>query len=48
MIEDAYQALLSLGHSPVEARNRLDAVLTTGRSYKTVEDVLTDIYHHGK
>ena len=48
VIEDAYQALLSLGHSPVEARNRLDAVLTTGRSYKTVEDVLTDIYHHGK
>jgi Holliday junction DNA helicase RuvA len=48
VIEDAYQALLSLGHSPVEARNRLDAVLTTGRSYKTVEEVLTDIYHHGK
>ena len=48
VIEDAYQALLSLGHSPVEARNRLDTVLKTGRSYKSVEEVLTDIYHHGK
>jgi holliday junction DNA helicase RuvA len=48
VIEDAYQALLSLGHSPVEARNRLDAVLTTGRSYQTVEEVLTDIYHQAK
>src|SRR5215472_1290812 len=28
MIEDAYQALLSVGHSPMEARSRLDKVLT--------------------
>ena len=48
LFEDAYQALMALGLSPVEARNRLDAVLTSGRSYKTVEEVLTDVYHHGK
>src|SRR5262245_9663626 len=30
LLEDAYQALLSVGHSPVEARNRLDRVLAGG------------------
>src|SRR5713101_5497126 len=30
LIEDAYQALLSVGHSPMEARNRLDKALTGG------------------
>jgi len=44
VIEDAYQALMSLGHSPVEARNKLDRVLTAGKSYKSVEDVLLEIY----
>jgi Holliday junction DNA helicase RuvA len=44
VIEDAYQALLSVGHSPVEARHRLDQVLGTGRSYKSAEEVLLEIY----
>ena len=44
LIEDAYQALMSVGHSPVEARNRLDKVLTGGRSFKSVEDILMEIY----
>ena len=44
LIEDAYQALLSVGHSPIEARNRLDKALAGGRSYKTVEDLLLEIY----
>ncbi len=44
VIEDAYQALMSLGHSPVEARNKLDRVLATGKSFKSVEDVLLEIY----
>jgi Holliday junction DNA helicase RuvA len=47
VIEDAYQALMSVGHSPVEARNRLDQVLAGGRSYKTVEEVLREIYKQG-
>jgi Holliday junction DNA helicase RuvA len=45
LIEDAYQALLSIGHSPVEARNRLDRVLTGGKSYQSVEEILLAIYH---
>lgn len=44
VIEDAYQALMSLGHSPAEARNKLDRVLTAGKSFKSVEDVLLEIY----
>jgi holliday junction DNA helicase RuvA len=42
--EDAYQALMSIGHTPTEARNRLDKVLTGGRSFKSVEEVLLEIY----
>jgi holliday junction DNA helicase RuvA len=45
IMEDAYQALLTLGLSPLEARNRLDRVLATGKKFTTVEDVLTAIYH---
>jgi Holliday junction DNA helicase RuvA len=45
LLEDAYQALLSVGHSPVEARNRLDRILTGGRSYQSVEEILLAIYH---
>jgi len=44
VIEDAYNALLSVGHNPMEARARLDAVLTAGKSFKSVEDVLLAIY----
>ena len=40
IFEDAYQALLALGLSPVEARNRLDMVLAAGGEYATVEDIL--------
>jgi holliday junction DNA helicase RuvA len=42
--EDAYQALMSIGHTPMEARNRLDKVLVGGRSFKSVEEVLLEIY----
>jgi holliday junction DNA helicase RuvA len=44
VIEDAYQALMSVGLNPAEARHKLDQVLATGKSYKSVEDVLVEIY----
>jgi Holliday junction DNA helicase RuvA len=44
VVEDVYQALLSVGHSPQEARNRLDKVLAAGRPFKSVEEVLMEIY----
>src|SRR5438128_446842 len=47
LLEDAYQALLSVGHNPLEARNRLDKALLGGRSFKSVEDILLEIYKQG-
>jgi Holliday junction DNA helicase RuvA len=44
VIEDAYQALMSVGHSPAEARNRLDKAMATGKAFKSVEEVLLEIY----
>lgn len=44
VLEDAYQALLSVGHSPLEARDRLDKALAGGKNYKSVEEVLVEIY----
>lgn len=46
--EDAYQALLSLGHTPADARQRLDQALATGQEFKTVQDVLNVIYRTAK
>ena len=47
VIEDAYRALLTVGHNPANARSRLDAALACGRVYKTVEELLTAIYSKG-
>ena len=44
VMEDVYQALMSVGHSPQEARNRLDKVLATGKAFKSVEEGLLEIY----
>jgi holliday junction DNA helicase RuvA len=46
--EDAYAALMSLGLNPGEARDRLDKVLTAGRTYKSVEEILLEIYKPGR
>jgi Holliday junction DNA helicase RuvA len=44
VIEDAYQALLSVGHSPLEARDRLDKALAAGKEFENVNDLLMAIY----
>ena len=44
VIEDAYAALINLGHNPVEARSRLDGALTDGQTYPTVEALLAAVY----
>jgi holliday junction DNA helicase RuvA len=48
VLEDAYRALLSVGHSPHEARDRLDKVLAVGKSFKSAEDILLAIYQQKK
>ncbi len=44
LIEDVYQALMSVGHNPIEARTKLDNLLSAGRPFKTVEEALMLVY----
>ncbi|MFO0822195.1 MAG: Holliday junction branch migration protein RuvA [Gemmataceae bacterium] len=44
LIEDVYQALMGLGHSPIEARAKLDGLLTCGKTFKNMQEALTLIY----
>lgn len=47
LIEDVYQAMMSLGHSPIEAREKLDRLLQSGQTFRTIEDAVTLIYGRG-
>jgi holliday junction DNA helicase RuvA len=44
VIEDIYQALMTVGHGPLEARAKLDGLLKSGQKFATVEEGLTIIY----
>ena len=44
VLGEAFDALLSLGYNANEARDKLDAVATSKKPYKTVEDVILAIY----
>jgi Holliday junction DNA helicase RuvA len=44
VLNDAFEALLSLGHNSVEAREKIDSVAATKAKLKSVEDVLLAIY----
>jgi Holliday junction DNA helicase RuvA len=48
VIEDVYQALMALGHNPFEARSKLDSLLNSGKSFKTVNDAISLIYSGNK
>lgn len=47
VLDDAYQALMSVGHSPAEARSKLDKLMTSGKTYSSVEAILLEIYRQG-
>jgi Holliday junction DNA helicase RuvA len=44
IIEDAYESLVTLGLSPLEARERLDRVLNGGKTFGTVQEIIFAIY----
>ncbi|MFL5339461.1 MAG: Holliday junction branch migration protein RuvA [Gemmataceae bacterium] len=44
VLADAYNALLSVGHNPADARALLDQVLGSGKAVSSVEEVLMLIY----
>jgi len=50
VVEEAYDALRTLGHSEADARRLLDGVLKTKRKFSDVEDLLHAIYQqsHGR
>ncbi|MBI3467916.1 MAG: Holliday junction DNA helicase RuvA [Planctomycetes bacterium] len=46
-VEDAFAALISVGHSEGEARSLLDRALTSGKKFKAAGDLLEEIYRLG-
>jgi Holliday junction DNA helicase RuvA len=44
VVNEAYEALVSLGHSAPDARQKIDTILATGKKFKSVEDLLTELY----
>lgn len=44
LMSEAFEALLSVGHSQQDARERIETVMKLGKKFKSVEDVLTEIY----
>jgi Holliday junction DNA helicase RuvA len=47
LIEDVYQALMSVGLTPVEARERLDKLLQSGARFKSVGEAIRMVYSQG-
>lgn len=41
---ETYEALVALGHSPAQAREKLESVLESGAKFKSVEELLSEIY----
>jgi Holliday junction DNA helicase RuvA len=44
VLSETLAALLALGHSPSDARHKIEAVTNGGKKFKSVEDLLTEIY----
>ncbi len=44
VLDDAFAALISVGHSEIEARRKLETALAHGKNYSKTEDILFAIY----
>lgn len=44
LVSLVYEALISVGHNPADARERIETVMSGGKKFKSVEDVLAEIY----
>jgi len=47
LFEDVYQALIAVGLNPIEARTKLDGVMSSGKPFKSVEEGLMLAYSRG-
>jgi holliday junction DNA helicase RuvA len=48
IFEDVYSALLAVGLSPVDARNRIDVVIASGKEIKSVEEAIGLMFKKGE
>ena len=46
--EDAYQAMISLGHSSSEARGKVDAAIISKPKAKSVDELLIEVYRSNR
>ncbi|HVL13197.1 MAG TPA: Holliday junction branch migration protein RuvA [Gemmata sp.] len=44
LLDTIYQALMGLGHNPIEARTRIDNLLTSGKTFANFQEAMTLIY----
>jgi len=48
LTSETYEALISVGHNPQDARERIESALASGKKFKSVEDILAEIYQRQK
>jgi Holliday junction DNA helicase RuvA len=48
LFNDVYEALLSLGHSTSDARQRVDALAQSGKRFRNVQEMLNEIYQQSR
>jgi Holliday junction DNA helicase RuvA len=48
VLNDAYDALVALGHSGPDARAKIEQVCEGGRKYKSVDDLLREVYQQNR
>lgn len=46
--DDAYQALISLGHTATEAREKVEVALANSKKIKSVDELLMEIYRRNR
>src|SRR5262249_15203218 len=44
VFNDAYESLVALGHTAAEARQKVEQIAGSGKKFRSVEDVLDEIY----
>lgn len=48
VLNDAYDALVALGHSGPDARAKIEAVCEGNRKFKSVDDLLREVYQQNR
>ena len=48
VLADAHEALIALGHNAAEARKLVETAAASGKRFKSVEELLTEIYRRAK